>query len=322
MELTLFITGIIAFVFAKTSKFLKKKNILIKDNIFPLWNASFAVIAGTLVIYILNFMAKNGVEGGISAKMFSLIVTVSIAAAIYNFTSAKKSKEKKKEKIFAFNLDWAETVYFAAFFAAFVMFFFIQAFKIPSASMHNTLLEGDNLFVNKITYGIRLPFSDKRFFKFNDIKRGDVIVFRFPADSKQQINCGESQYGRDFVKRVIGMPGDTVEIKNKQVFINGKLADAQPYEVYADIERTERDLPFTKEEYQQLWENRELEHKLGIYLREYFGPVVVPQGHYLGVGDNRDFSCDSRFWGPIPEQNIKGKAWFIHWPFKRMGFIK
>lgn len=322
MELTLFITGIIAFAFAKISKLLKKKNILTKDNIFPLWNASFAIIAGILIIYILNFMAKNGVQGGISASMFSLIVTVCLALGVYNFTNAKKAKEKKKEKIFAFNLDWAETVYFAAFFAAVVMFFFIQAFKIPSASMHNTLLEGDNLFVNKITYGIKLPFSDKRFFKFNNIKRGDVIVFRFPADSKEQINCGETQYGRDFVKRVIGMPGDTVEIKNKQVFINGQLAGTQPYEVYTDIERTERVLPFTKEEYQKLWENRELEHKLGMYLREYFGPVVVPPGTYLGVGDNRDFSCDSRFWGPIPEKNIKGKAWFIHWPFNRMGLIK
>ena len=322
MEITLLITGIIAFIFAKISKYTKKKNILFKEKFFPVWNASFALIAGGLIIYILNFMAKNGIEGGLSAKTFSLIVTATVVAAVYNFLRAGKAEQKIKDKIFAFNLEWAETVYFAAFFASVVMFLFIQAFKIPSASMRNTLLEGDNLFVNKITYGIKLPFSKDRIVKFNDIKRGDVIVFRFPAEDKKQVNCGEPQYGRDFVKRVIGMPGDTVEIKNKQVFINGELMPAQPYEVYHNIERIERPLPFSQEEYQKLWEKRELEHHLGIYLREYFGPVTVPEGHYLGVGDNRDYSCDSRFWGPIPQENIKGKAWFIHWPLSRMGFIK
>lgn len=322
MEITLLITGIIAFIFAKISKYTKKKNILFKEKFFPFWNASFALIAGGLIIYILNFMAKNGVEGGLSAKTFAVIVTATVVAAVYNFLRAGKAEQKNKDKIFAFNLEWAETVYFAAFFASVVMFFFIQAFKIPSASMRNTLLEGDNLFVNKITYGLKLPFAKDRVLKFNDIKRGDVIVFRFPAEDKKQVNCGEPQYGRDFVKRVIGMPGDTVEIKNKQVFINGELMPAQPYEVYQNIERIERPLPFSQEEYQKLWENRELEHHLGLYLREYFGPVTVPEGHYLGVGDNRDYSCDSRFWGPIPQENIKGKAWFIHWPLSRMGFIK
>ena len=322
MEITLLITGIIAFIFAKISKYTKKKNILFKEKIFPFWNASFAVIAGGLIIYILNFMAKNGVEGGLSAKTFSIIVTATVVSAVYNFLRAGKAEQKVKDKIFGFNLEWAETVYFAAFFASVVMFLFIQAFKIPSASMRNTLLEGDNLFVNKITYGIKLPFSKDRIVKFNDIKRGDVIVFRFPAEDKKQVNCGEPQYGRDFVKRVIGMPGDTVEIKNKQVFINGELMPAQPYEIYQDIERIEKPLPFSQEEYQKLWEKRELEHHLGMYLREYFGPVTVPEGHYLGVGDNRDYSCDSRFWGLIPQENIKGKAWFIHWPLNRIGFIK
>lgn len=322
MEITLLITGIIAFIFAKISKYTKKKNILFKEKFFPFWNASFALIAGGLIIYILNFMAKNGVDGGLPAKTFAVIVTATVVAAVYNFLRAGKAEQKNKDKIFAFNLEWAETVYFAAFFASVVMFFFIQAFKIPSASMRNTLLEGDNLFVNKITYGLKLPFAKDRVLKFNDIKRGDVIVFRFPAEDKKQVNCGEPQYGRDFVKRVIGMPGDTVEIKNKQVFINGELMPAQPYEVYQNIERIERPLPFSQEEYQKLWENRELEHHLGLYLREYFGPVTVPEGHYLGVGDNRDYSCDSRFWGPIPQENIKGKAWFIHWPLSRMGFIK
>ncbi len=322
MELTLLITGIIALIFAKTSKALNKKKKLETITLFSIWNSAFALIAGALVLYILNFMAKNGIQGGISPKTFALIVTLTIAAAVYNFIAAGKADKKKREKIFAFNLEWAETVYFAAFFASVVMFLFLQAFKIPSASMRNTLLEGDNLFVNKITYGVRIPFTDKKLFTLNEVKRGDIIVFKFPAETKEQVNCGEPQYGRDFVKRVIGMPGETVEVKNKKVFINGELMPAQDYEVYHDLDRKEAEIPFDKEEYQKLWEERVLEKHLGIYLRDDFGPVTVPQDSYLALGDNRDFSCDSRFWGPVPAKNIKGKAWFIHWPFKRMGFVK
>lgn len=323
MELTLLITGITAFVYAKVSKLMNKKKIFENKTVFSAWNASFALIAGILIIYIFNFMAKNGIQGGLEPRTFAFITTATIAFAVYNFISAGKADKKKTEKIFAFNLEWAETVYFAAFFAAVVMFLFLQAFKIPSASMRNTLLEGDNLFVNKITYGIRLPFMKDRIVKFNDIKRGDIIVFRFPAESKEQVNCGEPQYGRDFVKRVIGMPGDTVEMRDKQVFINGELMPAQPYEVYQDIKRLSKEtLPFSREEYQKLWEERKLEKHLGMYLRDNFGPVTIPQGTYLGIGDNRDFSCDSRFWGPIPEENIKGKAWFIHWPLNRIGLVK
>jgi signal peptidase I len=322
MELRLLIIGIIAFIFAKTAKLFKKKDIFKNKKLFIAWNASFALIAGGLVYSLLNFMAKNGIAGGLSAWSLALIGSVTAAYIIYNITKAKKADEKQTEKIYAFNLDWAETVYFAGFFAAVAMFFFVQAFKIPSASMRNTLLEGDNLFVNKIVYGIRLPFKDKKLIKFNDIQRGDVIVFRFPAESKEQINCGESQYGRDFVKRVIGLPGDVVEVKNKQIFINGLPQEPQDYEVYGDYSRQELKVPLTPEEYQKLWENHELEQYLGIYLRDYFGPVIVPEGMYLGLGDNRDFSCDSRFFGPIPEKNIKGKAWFIHWPLSRISLIK
>jgi len=322
MELRLLIIGTIAFIFAKATKQLKKKKIFDNKKIFIAWNCAFALIAGGMVYYLLNFMAANGVQGGLSASMAALVITATAAYAGYNAWRANKADTKAKEKIYAFNLDWAETVYFAGFFASVAMFFFLQAFKIPSASMRNTLLEGDNLFVNKITYGIRLPFMQHKLVKFNDIDRGDIIVFSFPAESKKQINCGEPQYGRDFVKRVIALPGETVEIKNKQVFINGQLMPAQAYEVYDDHNRTEIPISIEQEEYQKLWEGRELEHHLGLYLRDSFGPVTVPQGMYLGVGDNRDFSCDSRFWGPIPERNIKGKAWFIHWPPSRMGAIK
>ena len=322
MELRLLIIGIIAFVYAKGTKCLKKKNIFDNKKFFIAWNCAFALIAGGMVYYLMNFMAANGVQGGLGTSTTTLILAATLAYTIYNAWKANKADAKAKEKIYAFNLDWAETVYFAGFFASVAMFFFLQAFKIPSASMRNTLLEGDNLFVNKIVYGVRLPFMEHKLVKFNDIQRGDIIVFAFPADDKNQINCGEPQYGRDFVKRVIALPGETVEIKDKQVFINGELMPPQPYEIYDNHNRAEVPAFIPQEEYQKLWEARELEHHFGYYLRDSFGPVTVPQGMYLGIGDNRDFSCDSRFWGPIPERNIKGKAWFIHWPPSRMGFIR
>lgn len=321
MEQKLLLCGILAFIFYLISKHLTKKNFFASAKKMYIWTAAGISLGAFVAYFLLNFMAKNGVQGGISGSTFSIIIGVSFGIFAYYAYQIRKGKEGEK-KVYLSVMDWAETVYFAAFFASVVMFFFAQAFKIPSASMRNTLLEGDNLFINKITYGVRLPFMNTKLLKFNDIKRGDVIIFTFPAKDRNQINCGETQYGRDFVKRVIGLPGDTVEVKNKQVFINGVLQPQQPYEIYIDHERTEQPMPLTSEQYQNIWENRELEDYFGLYLRDYFGPVTIPQGSYLAMGDNRDASCDSRFWGPVPEKNIKGKAWFIHWPLSRAGMIK
>lgn len=318
MEQTLFITGIIAFIFAKLSKYLNKNKKLEKEKSLKVWAFSGIILAGGLAGYIFNFMALNGIKGGISLKTVLFLIAIVFALIFW----AKNQIKKDKKKVFSAILDWAETIYFAAFFASVVMFFFIQAFKIPSGSMRNTLLEGDNLFVNKITYGFRLPFMKDKLVEFNPIKRGDIVIFRFPAKDKKQVNCGEPQYGRDFVKRVIGLPGDKVEVRDKQVYINDELMPSYDYEVYDNHLREEYPLPLSEEEYQSLWENRTLEHSLGLYLRDYFGPVIVPEGQYLVLGDNRDFSCDSRFWGPVPKENIKGKAWLLHWPLNRIKIIK
>lgn len=318
MEQTLFITGIFAFIFAKISIHLKKKNKLDSKNNLKIWAFAGIFLAGLLAYHIFNFMATNGVSDGLSLKYTIFLCGIVLALIYWANTQIKKNNKK----VYSIILDWAETIYFAAFFAAVVMFFFIQAFKIPSGSMRNTLLEGDNLFVNKIVYGFRLPFMKDKLVEFKPIERGDIIIFKFPAENKKQINCGEPQYGRDFVKRVIGLPGDKVELRNKQLYINDELMPMQDYEVYDDHLREEYMLNLSQKEYQQMWESRTLEHTFGLYLRDYFGPVVVPQGQYLAMGDNRDFSCDSRFWGPVPKENIKGKAWFLHWPLNRIRFIK
>jgi len=322
MEEKLFIIGVIALIFALVTKFLQKKNVLKKKIFFEIWNVAFALITGGLVFYLINFMKTNGVEGGLGAKGFALITVLSVAGAWYLAHKAAKADEKQSQALYASVLDWANTIYFAAFAAAFIMFFFMQAFKIPSASMRDTLKEGDNLFVNKITYGIRLPYGQKRVIKFNKIKRYDVIVFKFPAEDAQQINCGGPQYGRDFVKRVIGLPGETVEVKNKVIYINHAPLPSFPYEKYEDLDRHEMPMPMSPQEYQTLWENRQLENELGIYLRDFFGPVTLGPNEYFVMGDNRDESCDSRFWGPVPEANVKGKAWFVHWPLSRIKIIK
>jgi signal peptidase I len=223
-----------------------------------------------------------------------------------------------------YNLDWSNTVYFAGFVASIIMFFFIQAFKIPSASMRYTLVEGDHLFVNKAAYGFRIPLTNIRFGQFKDIQIGDIIILRFPAKSRAQINCGaETQYGRDFVKRVVALPGDTVQVIDGHLWVNGVKVPQQPYEVYEDIPRIQAPWADNMQAtYQEIWENHLLDNFLGVELRDSFGPVKVPDNNYFVMGDNRDNSCDSRFWGPVPRENIKGKAWFVHWPLKKIHLIK
>ncbi|MBN2406415.1 MAG: signal peptidase I [Elusimicrobia bacterium] len=191
--------------------------------------------------------------------------------------------------------EWMNAGLWAVVIALFVMSFIIQAFKIPSGSMENTLLIGDHLFVNKFIYGIRVPFrKDKRLLVIKKPQRGDIIVFEYPKEPS-----------KDYIKRCIGLPGDTIEIVDKQVYVNGRLQD-EPYVVHKD--------PLTYPNSQYTSESRKN--------RDNFGPIVVPEGEYFMMGDNRDYSSDSRFWGPLPEKYIKGEALLIYWKPTRIGLIK
>lgn len=323
MEARLFLVACIMYAFTLSTRWLQKKNKLTLPSVFNKWHALFLFLILTCALYIFLFVMNGGLGEPYPIKKFILGEIVVIGISIYGFVSAGKADTKKQEKLIKSNLDWSNTVYFAGFVASIVMFFFVQAFKIPSASMRYTLVEGDHLFVNKAVYGFRIPLTKIRFGQFKDIRRGDIVVFQFPAKDRNQINCGDqSQYGRDFVKRVIALPGEEVEVKNGRPWINGEELPTQNYEVYEDLPRITEVVNDDPELYQQIWQEHLLDNYLGIELRDTFGPVIVPENTYFVMGDNRDNSCDSRFWGPVPRENIKGKAWFIHWPLKKIGFIK
>ena len=181
--------------------------------------------------------------------------------------------------------EYSEALIIALVLAMIIRTFFIQAFKIPSGSMLDTLLIGDHLLVSKITYGVKVPFTDNYLMHFNDPRQGDIIVFEFPEDPD-----------KDFIKRIIGAPGDPIEIKDKVVYRNGEKLE-EPYARHTDP--TIRNGP-----------------------RDNKDPFTVPEGKFFVMGDNRDESYDSRFWGFVDEGTIKGKAWLLYWSWQGLGDIR
>ncbi|NJB69277.1 signal peptidase I [Desulfobaculum xiamenense] len=171
--------------------------------------------------------------------------------------------------------DYAEALIIALILAFFIRSFVVQAFKIPSGSMLETLQIGDQLLVNKFLYGIKVPFTDITVVPISDPEHGDIIVFRYPLDES-----------KDYIKRVIGLPGDTLEMRDNVVYRNGERLD-EPYLA---------GLPA---------KNFPPAHN--------FGPVTLPDNKYFCMGDNRENSSDSRYWGFVDRSQIVGKAWRIYW---------
>ncbi len=183
-------------------------------------------------------------------------------------------------------LDWIKSLVVALILALFIRTFIVQAYKIPSGSMIPTLLVGDYLLVNKLAYGLKNPFTEDFLYFWRLPERKEIVVFTYPLDKKL-----------DFIKRVIALPGDTVEIINKKVYVNGK-----PLE----------------EPYIQLSSNEIYPKTLSP--RDNFGPIVVPSGYIFVLGDNRDQSYDSRFWGFVPIKFLKGKALIIYFSWDSQNF--
>jgi len=182
---------------------------------------------------------------------------------------------KTKKQIFK---EYLEAIITALLIALIIRAYVVQAFKIPSGSMVPTLLVGDHLLVNKFIYGIKIPFSDKRILVFKKPQKGDIIVFRYPEDPS-----------RDFIKRVIATEGDVVEERNKVVYVNGQPLN-EPYVQHTDSRIKG---PFEP--------------------RDNFGPYIVPKNKLFVMGDNRDQSYDSRYWGYVDLKDVKGKAFIIYW---------
>lgn len=179
--------------------------------------------------------------------------------------------------------EYLDTLVIAIILALVIRTFVVQAFKIPSGSMIPTLLIGDHILVNKFIYGVKFPFTDIVVIPITVPERGDVIVFRFPKDES-----------KDFIKRVVGIPGDKVEVRDKVLYVNG-------------IEQNE------------LFTNHDADVVSSQIMagRDNFGPVNVPENSYFVMGDNRDHSLDSRFWGFVDFSKIKGEAFLIYWSWDK-----
>jgi signal peptidase I len=184
--------------------------------------------------------------------------------------------------------EYFESIVIAVILALFIRTFVVQAFKIPTGSMENNLLIGDHLLVDKFVFGPTESSIERELLPVRPVRRGDVIVFKYPEDPD-----------RDFIKRVVGLPGETLEVRNKKVYIDGKPLD-EPYVHFLEPPASPSAL-----------------HEVTSYdVRENYGPVTVPQNQYFVMGDNRDNSEDSRYWGFLPRSYIKGHAMMIYWSYR------
>ncbi len=196
---------------------------------------------------------------------------------------------KKQKSVLRENV---EAIIIAIILALFIRTFIVQAFKIPSGSMENTLLIGDHILVNKFIYGVKIPFTGgplsagDTLIHISEPHRRDIIVFRYPEDPD-----------KDFIKRVIGVAGDVIEYKDKKLYVNGKL-QVEPYVIHTDP----RDIPGR------------------LSVRDNFGPVTVPKNSLFVMGDNRDNSYDSRFWGFVKLKEVRGEAFIIYWSWNQNSF--
>ncbi len=191
--------------------------------------------------------------------------------AVHDNRTVPREKSRLRENV--------EAILVAILLALFIRTFVVQAFKIPSGSMKDTLLIGDHILVNKFIYGVKLPYLQKVILPIGKPDRGDIVVFKFPVEPE-----------KDFIKRVVGIAGDMVEGRNKTIFVNG-----QPIEEGYTIKTDPTVYP------------------AGIQARDNFGPITVPNNSLFVMGDNRDQSFDSRFWGFVDLKVVSGKAFMIYW---------
>ena len=230
---------------------------------------------------------------------------------------AEATGNERKEPLL---VEYARSFFPVILIVLLVRSFLAEPFRIPSSSMMPTLLIGDFILVNKFAYGLRWPVLDKKFIEVGEPARGDVVVFRYPRNPSQ-----------DYIKRVIGMPGDEVVYRNKTLYVNGAPVAQDPLGRYIG-EGSGRDMTGAELKLERLEgvEHRILQRSAAYFVPQGEGLWKVPAGHYFVMGDNRDNSEDSRYWGFVPEENLVGKAFLIwmNWDgrnggidFERLGTV-
>lgn len=241
-----------------------------------------------------------------------LVLVTALSGAIWlidHLTFGRKRKaEGRKEPIL---VEYARSFFPVLLFVLVLRSFIAEPFRIPSNSMMPTLLTGDFILVNKFAYGIRLPVTDTKIIPIGEPDRGDVVVFRYPKDTTQ-----------DYIKRIVGLPGDVIEYHNKVLKVNGQIVTNVPERAYVGV-GSGREMTGAELRRETLGE---VEHDILIDPRIQRGPMgegrwVVPEGHYFAMGDNRDNSEDGRYWGFVPEKNLVGPAFLIwmNWDGKNGG---
>ena len=239
--------------------------------------------------------------------LFMLVVLV-ITGAIWLLDIAVLRKRRPEGSPDPILVEYSKSFFPVILVVFFIRSFIAEPFKIPSGSMMPTLLAGDFILVNKFTYGLRVPILNNTFIETNHPKRGDVFVFHYPPDPSI-----------DYIKRVVGVPGDRIVYRDKVLTINGQKIE-NSFDSDYEYAASGLNLIYAKRYHEQL-----VDKKHDILIDENSGTkdvdLVVPAGSYFAMGDNRDNSKDSRYWGFVPEANLVGKAFFIWWNFDDFGRI-
>ncbi|MGZ5100485.1 MAG: signal peptidase I [Usitatibacter sp.] len=255
-----------------------------------------------------------------------LLLAAVITGLIWLFDAQWARKRRASDTPEPIVVDMARAFFPVIVVVFLIRSFWVEPFKIPSGSMKPTLLVGDFILVNKYTYGIRLPVLNRKVVEINAIRRGDVVVFRYPADPSV-----------DYIKRVVGLPGDKVVYRGKRLTINGEQVQVAATGFYTDAELNYLRLPAFSEKLGDrnhqmmivpaqppvdLAQVRQFPQRGNCEYNDDGFSCTVPAGHYFMMGDNRDQSSDSRYWGFVPDDHIKGRAflvWMNFGDFKRIG---
>jgi signal peptidase I len=242
-------------------------------------------------------------DGGEVTDQTPADTIVPTGAAPYSDQRRRVALRRVNRRGFRWRLirDWGQSVVIALAIWLVLRAFFVEGYRIPTGSMERTLLVGDFLLVNKLAYGAELPFTARRLPGLIQPHRGDIIVFRWPTDRRTH-----------FIKRLVGMPGDTLAMRDGTLFVNG-TAQVEPYAIHIDSA-----IDPAEDEFQ--WQRRYIVHGTAADeadhpSRNNWGPLVVPQQSYFVLGDNRDNSLDSRYWGFVPAVLIEGRPIFVYYSY-------